>query len=182
MQSLNFAPLIYHWYKAGGSTGAIFGDWKFDLIFTKYIRVSVPSLSRIFLPTSQITRDHWALLLSGKAVVPPIKITFKRIDSAKLKLTLSCLKSIVVWNTYAIESRVVNGPTRSSPNPARTRKCKPEPGPNPKIIKNCKWARKSPNNCLQISNQFNAKFCSILLLETLLYGLQLWNTKLVYIE
>ena len=31
-------------------------------------------------------------------------------------------------------NRVVNGPTRSGPNPARTRKCKPEPSPNPKII------------------------------------------------
>ena len=37
-----------------------------------------------------------------------------------------------------IHDRVVNGPTRSSPNLARTRKCKPEPGPNPKVIKNCK--------------------------------------------
>ena len=32
-----------------------------------------------------------------------IMITFKRIDSAMLKLTLSCLKSIVVWNTCAIK-------------------------------------------------------------------------------
>ena len=67
---------------------------------------------------------------------------------------------------------------------ARARKCKPEPGPNPKIIQNCKWARKNPNNCLQTFVQFtgNAKCCSILLLLTLLYGLQLCNTKLVYIE
>ena len=39
---------------------------------------------------------------------------------------------------YAIKTtvgcRVVNGPTSSGPNPARTRKCKPKPGPNPKII------------------------------------------------
>ena len=26
---------------------------------------------------------------------------------------------------------------------ARTRKCKPEPGPNPKIIQSCKWAQKT---------------------------------------
>ena len=31
---------------------------------------------------------------------------------------------------YAI---VVNGPTRSGPNPARTRKCKPEPENNLKL-------------------------------------------------
>ena len=40
----------------------------------------------------------------------------------------------------------------------------------------------SSNNCLRIFVQFNAKFCSILLLFTLLYGLQLCNTKLVYIK
>ena len=32
-----------------------------------------------------------------------------------------------------MQNRVVNGPTSSGPNPARTRKYKPEPGPNPKI-------------------------------------------------
>ena len=36
--------------------------------------------------------------------------------------------------TNAMRTRVVNGPTRSSSNPAKSRKCKPEPGPNPKII------------------------------------------------
>ena len=54
--------------------------------------------------------------------------------------------------------------------------------PNPKLIYNCKSAGKNPNNCLQIFVQFNAKFCSILLLFTLLYGLQACNTKLVYAE
>ena len=43
------------------------------------------------------------LLLSGNAVVLPIGITFKCIDSAILKLKLSCLKNIVVWKTCAIK-------------------------------------------------------------------------------
>ena len=72
-------------------------------------------------------------------------------------------------------TRVVNGSTRSGPNPARTRKCKPEPESNLKLYM-------SPKNYLQIFVQFNAKFCSILLLFTLLYGLQPCNTKLVYVE
>ena len=58
-----------------------------------------------------------------------------------------CLFSI--WKSTrlcAIEqmvgNRVVNGPTSSGPNPARTRKYKPEPRPNPKLI----W---SPNHTLK---------------------------------
>ena len=44
------------------------------------------------------------LLQSGKAVVLTIRITFKRIDSAILKLLLSCLKNNVAC-TYAINNR-----------------------------------------------------------------------------
>ena len=34
---------------------------------------------------------------------------------------------------YTVKCRVVNGPTSSGPNPARSRKYKPEPGPSRKI-------------------------------------------------
>ena len=56
-----------------------------------------------FSPALRTIPEHLVLLLSGKAVVLPIKITFKRIDSAILKLTLCFLKIIVVWNIYAIK-------------------------------------------------------------------------------
>ena len=39
---------------------------------------------------------------------------------------------------YLVWHRVVNGPTSSGPNPAQTRKYKPEPGPNPKTNLNPK--------------------------------------------
>ena len=55
-----------------------------------------------------------SFLLSAKAVVLLIKITFKRIDSAIPKLTLSCLKNIVVWNTYAIKRACDYGIVNSS--------------------------------------------------------------------
>ena len=50
------------------------------------------------------------------------------------KMPIRFLYIVSVRQMSSTHSRVVNGPTRSSPNPARTRKCKPEPGPNPKII------------------------------------------------
>ena len=40
--------------------------------------------------------------------------------------------------------RVVNGPTSSGPNPARTQKYKPEPGPKPKTNLKPKLCRKNP--------------------------------------
>ena len=51
----------------------------------------------------QIVQRHLVLLLNDKAFVLPSRKTFKRIDSETLKLTLSCLKNDVVWNTCAIK-------------------------------------------------------------------------------
>ena len=86
--------------------GVRFGDPKFDIICTKYMRVNLPSLSRpvFFSLILLIIRGHLLVLLSDKVVVLPTRITFKRIDSAILKPILSCLKSIVVWNICAIKT------------------------------------------------------------------------------
>ena len=53
-----------------------------------------------FFLTLRIIWGRVVLLLSGKAVFLPIRINFKRIDLAILKLTLSCLKNIVEWRKY----------------------------------------------------------------------------------
>ena len=68
------------------------------------MRVNLLYSADFFLPTLQITRDHALLVLRGMDIVLPIKITFKHIDLAILKLTLSCVKNIVVWNAYAIKT------------------------------------------------------------------------------
>ena len=73
-----------------------FGDPKFDVICNKYMRVDLPSFSRFFSTILQIIRDHLVYLISCKAVVLPIRITFKGIDSEILNLILSWLKNIVV--------------------------------------------------------------------------------------
>ena len=44
-----------------------------------------------------------SFFLSSRTFIEPIRITFKRIDSAILKLALSCLKNIVVLNIFAIK-------------------------------------------------------------------------------
>ena len=51
-----------------------------------------------------------------------------------------------------VYARVVNGPTSSGPNPARTRKYKSKPGPNPKAILKPNHARKSPKVRLGLKN------------------------------
>ena len=48
--------------------------------------------------------------------------------------------------------RVVNGPTSLGPNPARTRKYKPEPDPNPKTNLKPYHARKHPKVKLDLKN------------------------------
>ena len=45
-----------------------------------------------------------------------------------------------------MQTRVVNGPTSSGPNPIRTRKYKPEPGPNPKTNLKPKSYPKTPES------------------------------------
>ena len=83
--------------------GVRFDNPKFGIICTKYMRVNLPSLSRFFFsPTLQIIRVHLALLLSGRLSFYPL-VTFKPIDSEILKVTFSCLKNIVVWNTCVIK-------------------------------------------------------------------------------
>ena len=84
--------LVQNWWQYG----VRFGDQKFDIIY-----VRKPSITQqvIVLLALQGIRSHLVLLPSVKNVVLPIKITFKRVDLAMLKLTLSCLKNIVVWNT-----------------------------------------------------------------------------------
>ena len=82
-----------------------FGDPKFDIVLNIYTFTSISQLV-FFSPTLQISRGHLVLLLSGKAVVLPIRITFKRIDSAMLKLTFPCLINILVWNTFASVERI----------------------------------------------------------------------------
>ena len=66
----------------------------------------VPNICALTYYRSAAHQVIWCDLvfsLNGKAVVLPIRITFKRIDSALVKLTLSCLKNVIVWNTYAIK-------------------------------------------------------------------------------
>ena len=48
--------------------------------------------------------------------------------------------------------RVVNGPTNSGPNPARTQKYKPEPGPNPKTNSKPESCPKKPKVKLSHKN------------------------------
>ena len=87
MQSLIFATWVYHWCKAGGNTAS-------DL--------TIQSLTSYVLNICALTYDYsggsffayianylgsLSLLLSGKAVVLPIRITFKCIYSAVQKLT-----------------------------------------------------------------------------------------------
>ena len=69
-----------------------------------YMHAHKPSITQpvLFSPTLQIIQGHLVFLLRGKVAVLPIRITFKRIDSAALKLTLSRLKNIVMLNTCAI--------------------------------------------------------------------------------
>ena len=55
--------------------------------------INLVSLSRCFFT---YIANYGVATVSGKAVVPPIRITFKRIDLAILKLRLSCLKNIMV--------------------------------------------------------------------------------------
>ena len=62
----------------------------------------------VFSPTLQTVLCHLLFLLSGKAVVLPIRITFQRIDSAILKLTLSYLKNIVVWIMLMLSRELTN--------------------------------------------------------------------------
>ena len=52
-----------------------------------------------------IANYSWSLsfLLSGNVAVLFINIIFKHMDLVILNLTHSCLKNIVVWNTYVIK-------------------------------------------------------------------------------
>ena len=113
MRSLNCAPKIYRWCKVSGNTES-------DLVtqsLTSYIlnicaltfHHSVGSVFFFFfLPTLKIIRGHLVLLLSGKAVVLPNNITFKRIDSAILKLILLALK--IFWCGILMLSRELINP------------------------------------------------------------------------
>ena len=81
------------------------------------------ALEPLFLPNKCRSSDK--LLLATLPLFLPIK---------ELNLKLSVLEAnnfyfLIVW-----QSRVVNGTTSLGPNPARTRKYKPEHGPNPKTI------------------------------------------------
>ena len=93
---LKFCPIDVALMQSWWQYGLRFGRPTFDIIYgyTKYMRVNFPLLSRFFFsPILPIVRDHLVLLLSRKAVVLLITKTFKRIDSALLLLTLSCLNS-----------------------------------------------------------------------------------------
>ena len=85
MRSLNFFPLTYHLCKVGDNTVSDL-ETQFDIIALN-MRVNLPLLSQFFF------RLHW--------------ITFKRIDLAIIKLTLSCIKNIVVRNIYAIKESLL---------------------------------------------------------------------------
>ena len=81
--------------------GVRFGEPKFDIICG--IRVNFHhSAASLFVYIANYS-GHLVLLQSGKGVVLLIWITFKRIDSAILKLTLCCIKNLVVWNTCALK-------------------------------------------------------------------------------
>ena len=67
------------------------------------MRVSFHHSSGYVSSTLQIIRGHLVLLLTCKAVVQPIRLTFKRTELAITKLIHSGLKNVVVWNTYAIK-------------------------------------------------------------------------------
>ena len=58
------------------------------------------------------------------------------LNGVQIKDKICCLGSVELFTTFTNRStlpvRVVNGPTSSGPNPARTRKYKPEPSPKPK--------------------------------------------------
>ena len=60
-----------------------------------------------FSPTLRISRGHLVMFMIGKAVVLPSRITFKRIGSAILKLTISCLKK---WCGMLVLSRELTNP------------------------------------------------------------------------
>ena len=66
------------------------------------------SVSFFFFAYIENYLGHLVLLLSGKAVVLPNKITFKRIDSAILKLTLFALK--IFWCGILMLSRELINP------------------------------------------------------------------------
>ena len=100
------------------------------------------ALEPLFLPNKCRSSDK--LLLATLLLFLPIK---------KLNLKLSVLEVnnfyfLIVW-----QSRVVNGPTSLGPNPARTRKYKPEPGPNPKkLFWSPNYARKKMKVMLGLKN------------------------------
>ena len=65
---------------------------------TSYI-LNIYALTFYHSAGSFFIRSHLVLLLSVKAAVLIIRIILKRIDFAILKLTISCIKNIVVLNT-----------------------------------------------------------------------------------
>ena len=90
---------MYHWCKAGDNT-------ELDLVaqnLTSYVLyicalIFYHSTGFFFAYITNCSGLLLSLLLSGTAVVLLIRITFRRIDWAILKLAHSCLKNIVVGN------------------------------------------------------------------------------------
>ena len=97
--------LTYHWCKASDN---VVSDLATQSL-TAYVQ-TICALTFFHRSTGSIfayIANYSGLLvflLSGSALVLLIWITFKRIDSAILELTFSCLKNIVMWNTHAIKT------------------------------------------------------------------------------
>ena len=71
-----------------------------------------------------------------------------------IKNYFECFSLVYQWryrcpmpiSAISVKTRVVNGPTSSGPNPARTQKYKSEPGPNPKANLKPKSCPKKPES------------------------------------
>ena len=102
---LEFCPIIKHWSKAGGNKVSDFTAQSLTL-YVLNTSTCASTFHHSELLFALIAKNFRSLsfLQVGKAVVSPFRITVKCIVLAMIKLTLSFLKNIEVWSTYAIKS------------------------------------------------------------------------------